>query len=587
MKCRVCGTEIGEQIYCPMCGAAVNPEQGTESEQQEVVQPDNSYKYQGIDTDATTVLTVNSIGNESEKENNNEEKCVISGEVELPKKSHKKLIIILSIIAGVLLIAGISIFCYFHYIYPNKITYLEKSIYFVSKGEIANEDGLKLDASYKSSKEGQLIQANYENDTFLYMGTDGKSIEKVTEEKNIKAEEEEQIVSIIADNAISKVYYWTERETNVYSLHCIGEKEPLKRHVTGVTGTVISQNGEYLAYSYKAEEDAYVVCEIVPSGEINQIATLESTARVIGVTDEGDVFCELQNKSNGNTEEGEEEELTYTIYCVQDKKSYGSNLAQIQYFGYYSELDSFVIKTADKAIYYVNTGEAGEERLIATNVDWFADISEPCKYECSCDREAVLAGGNPKTLRNTTPHYYYLKEDNLYSYDILNDSESKKVVGDFGEAYNIEIWNNELIFYMEGEKLYSCEKIEEEWQEAKLLAKECVSYQYSPEKKCTYYLADGTLYSYEDGKEQKISNKVKSFDLNLEDGILAYNTDTSLIISKKEEEEYAVKSDGQVLVIEDDVYYTDKEKTLYKLSGETGETEKVADMVETIMYIWK
>ena len=58
------------------------------------------------------------------KENSKEEKCVVTGEVEIPKKSHKKLIIILSIIAAVLMVTGIVVFCYFRYIYPNKITYI-------------------------------------------------------------------------------------------------------------------------------------------------------------------------------------------------------------------------------------------------------------------------------------------------------------------------------------------------------------------------------------------------------------------------------------------------------------------------------
>ena len=95
MKCRVCGTEIGEQIYCPMCGASANPQQEAEVEQQEQIGAEHSYQYQGIDADATTVLSVNNIVNEKEeKESNKEEKCVVSGEVEMPRKSHKKLILV-------------------------------------------------------------------------------------------------------------------------------------------------------------------------------------------------------------------------------------------------------------------------------------------------------------------------------------------------------------------------------------------------------------------------------------------------------------------------------------------------------------
>lgn len=588
MKCRVCGTKIGEQIYCPMCGASVNPQQETEVEQQEQMETEHSYKYQGIDADATTVLSVNHIVNEKEeKENNEEEKCVVSGEVEMPRKSHKKLILVLSIIVVVMLIAGSGVFCYLHYIYPNKITYMHKSVYFESEENMRSSEGLNLDVSSKNSDTRTLIKADYNKNIFLYAGTDGKSLERIGEEGNRSALEDKKIVSVIADEAISKVYYWTQEEENIYSLHCLGEEDTLKRYVTGVNGTVISQNGDYLAYSYRAEEDAYVVCEVMPSGEVNQIVTLETPARVLGVTEDGKVFCEQQNPSNGKNEEGEEPEVTYSIYCIQDKKNYGSDLSEVVYFGYYSNLASFVIQTADKSVYYVDTNEGGGERLIATNVDWLSDASEPCRYQQICDREVILGNGMPEALENTAPCYYYLKENSLYSYDILKDNESQKVAGNFGRAKNIEMWNHSLIFYLAGEKLYSCEKTGEGWQESKLLAKGCAGYQYSPEQECIYYLADETLYSYKDGKEEKISDKVMSFDLNQEEGVLAYSTDTSLVVCKKEEEEYAVKAKGQIFAVGQDVYYTDAKKVLHRLTGESGEIEEVADRIETIMYIWK
>lgn len=588
MKCRVCGTKIGEQIYCPMCGASANPQQETEVEQQEQMETEHSYKYQGIDADATTVLSVNHIVNEKEeKENNEEEKCVVSGEVEMPRKSHRKLILVLSIIVVVMLIAGSGVFCYLHYIYPNKITYMHKSVYFESEENMRSSEGLNLDVSSKNSDTRALIKADYNKNIFLYAGTDGKSLERIGEEGNRSALEDKKIVSVIADDAISKVYYWTQEEENIYSLHCLGEEDTLKRYVAGVNGTVISQNGDYLAYSYRAEEDAYVVCEVMPSGEVNQIVTLETPARVLGVTEDGKVFCEQQNPSNGKTEEGEEPEVTYSIYCIQDKKNYGSDLSEVVYFGYYSNLASFVIQTADKSVYYVDTNEGGEERLIATNVDWLSDASEPCRYQQICDREVILGNGMPEALKNTAPCYYYLKENSLYSYDILKDNESQKVAGNFGRAQNIEMWNHSLIFYLAGEKLYSCEKTGEGWQESKLLAKGCADYQYSPEQECIYYLADETLYSYKDGKEEKISDKVMSFDLNQEEGVLAYSTDTSLVVCKKEEEEYAVKAKGQIFAVGQDVYYTDAKKVLHRLTGESGEIEEVADRIETIMYIWK
>lgn len=587
MKCRVCGTEIGEQVYCPMCGASVNPQQETKTEQQGQIGAEYSYQYQGIDADATIVLSANSINEKEEKENSGEERCVVLGEVEVPRKSHKKLILVLSIAAVVMLITGIGIFCYLHYIYPNKITYMHKSIYFESKENMENSEGLKLDVSSKNSDARSLIGADYNKNIFLYAGTDGKSLEWIAEEGNVEVSEDRKIVSVIADDAISKVYYWTQEEENMYSLHCLGEEDTLKRYVTGVNGTVISQNGEYLAYSYRAEENAYVVCEVMPSGEVNQIVTLENPSRVLGVTNDGKVFCQQQNPSTGKTEEGEESESTYSIYCIQDKKNYGSDLSEVVYFGYYNNLESFVIQTADKSVYYMDTREEGTQRLIATNVDWFSDVSEPCKYQQVCDREVILGISKPKTLENTTPCYYYLKENSLYSYDILQDNESQKVAGNFGRAQNIEMWNQSLIFYLAGETLYSCEKTEEGWQEPKLLAKKCADYQYAPEQECIYYLADGTLYSYKDGKEEKISDKVKSFDLNQEEGLLAYSTDTSLVICKKDEEEYALKANGQIFVIGQDVYYKDTKNTLYRLSGETGETEKEADEIEAIKYIWK
>ena len=120
-----------------------------------------------------------------------------------------------------------------------------------------------------------------------------------------------------------------------------------------------------------------------------------------------------------------------------------------------------------------------------------------------------------------------------------------------------------------------------------MLAKKCAAYQYAPGKNCVYYLADGTLYSYADGKEEKISGGVKSFDLNAEEKTLAYNTDTSVIVRKKDEEEYAIKSQGQVFVIGKDVYYTDAKNTLYCLENETQETKEVAKEIERIKYIWK
>ena len=586
MKCRVCGTEIEGQIYCPMCGAAVNPEQGIEEEREEVP-TDAVYQYHGIDADATTVLAGNNIINESESEESSEEEsCVVSGEAELPRKSHKKLILVLGITVVVLLITGFSIFCYFHYIYPNKITYMGKSVYFETEEKIGNSEGLNIAVSDKN-RSRTLLQADYNKNVFLYMGTDGKRLEQIDERGKTKTSEEKKIVSVIADDNLSKVYYWTQEKENAYSLRCLGEKDVVKRYVTGVNGTVISQNGEYLAYSYKAEEDAYVVCMVMPSGEVNQIAALEHPARVLGVTEEGKVFCELQNPVNEKAEDEGKPEVTYTVYCVQDKKNYGSDLRQVEYFGYYSKLEAFVMQTADKSVYYIDMKNEGKEKLVATNVDWFTDISEACKYQQSCDREKILGGSKPGTLKNGQPCYYYLKENNLYRYNILEDNESQKVAAGFGRAREIELWNDELIFYLAGENLYSCEKSEEGWQEPKLLAKKCVEYQYVPKQKCVYYLADETLYSYQDGKEEKISDKVKSFDLNPEEGKAAYSTDTSIVIYQKEAEEYAVKSEGKIFLTENDVYYMDAQKMLYQLSVETGEIKETAGRVEEVRYIWK
>ena len=588
MKCRVCGNEIGKEIYCPMCGAAADPKKGKE-EIQEQTQEEYSYQYQGVDTDATTVLSVNKIENKKDenKENSKEEKCVVTGEVEIPKKSHKKLIIILSIIAAVLMVTGIVVFCYFRYIYPNKITYKEKTLYYAGAGMLGNSDDVEEKVPDTSDGSYALLQSEYENSKFLYMGTDGRTLELTGKKKSKKASEDKQIVSVVADESLNKVYYWTQEEENSYSLHCLGADDVVKRYVTGVNGTVISSEGDYLAYSYQADEENYVICEVMPSGEVNQIATTENPVRVIGVTDKGKVFCQQQNQKNQSSEDGEEVKLTYNIYCVQDKKSYGTEYAAITYFGYYKNLDAFVVQTEDKAVYFVDTTEEGKERLVATNVDWFTDASEPTKYEQSCDREVILGSNMVKTYENTSPCYYYLKENSLYSYNILEGKESCKVAANFGRAQKIQLWNQNLLFYLAGENLYSCEKIEKDWQEPKLLAKKCTAYQYAPGKNCVYYLADGTLYSYADGKEEKISGGVKSFDLNAEEKTLAYNTDTSVIVREKDEEEYAIKSQGQVFVIGKDVYYTDAKNTLYCLENETQETKKVAKQIEKIKYIWK
>lgn len=584
MKCRICGNEIEEQIYCPICGAPINAEQETQTEQG---QPDYTYKYQGIDADATTVLSANGIVNEKEKEENREETSVVSGEVEMPRKSHKKLLLILSVIAAVFILAGSGIFCYFHYIYPNKITYMQKSIYFMGEEQIKNSEDLKLDIADSKQEVFTLLQANYEKNVFLYTGADEKSLRRIDKKGNIEVTEDNKIVSVVADETLDKIYYWTQEDENAYTLHCLNEKTILKRYITGVNGTVISSNGEYLAYSYKAGEDAYVVCEVMPSGEVNQIATFEQPVRVLGVTEEGKVFCEQQNPVKGEGQEGEEQELTYTVCCIQDKKSYGGDWSKVLYFGYYSNLDAFVIQTADKSLYYVSTKEQGEERLIATNVDWFTDASESCKYMQSCDRVKVLGNSYAKLLKSAEPCYYYLKENSLYSYDLLKEKESQKVAENFGRAQNIELWSNNLIFYLAGGKLYSCEKSAESWQDAKLLSKNCIKYQYAPEQECVYYLAGQILYSYKNGKEEKIADKVKDFDLNLEDEVLAYNTDTSIVICGKEEEEYAVKSGTQVFAVGQDVYYLDTKNAICRLSGETGKTHKEADSADTIMYIWR
>lgn len=587
MKCRVCGNEIGKEIYCPMCGALADPKQ-EKDELQEQIQEEYSYQYQGVDTDATTVLSINKIENKSENmENNKEEKCVVSGEVELPKKSHKKLIIILSIIAAVLMVAGIIVFCYFHYIYPNRIVYKEKVLYYAGAGKLANSADVEERIPDTTEDVYALLQREYKSNRFLYMGTDGKSLELVGEGNSKKVSEDKTIVSVVADESMNKVYYWTQEEENAYSLHCLSENDVVKRYITGVNGTVISSKGNYLAYSYQADEENYVICEVMPSGEVNQIATMENPVRVLGVTEEGKVFCEQQNQKNESNEEGEEVKLTYSIYCVQDKKSYGTDFADITYFGYYENLESFVVQTEDKAVYYISTKEEGKIQLVATNVDRFTDASESSKYEQSCDRERILDGNLVKTYENTSPCYYYLKENSLYSYDILNGKESCKVAGNFGRAQSIQLWNDNLLFYLAGENLYSCEKAEEEWQEPKLLAKKCTTYQYAPEEECIYYLAGGTLYSYADGKEEKISDDVKSFDLNAKEEKLAYNTDTSLVVCGKKEEEYAIKSQGQVFVIGEDVYYRDAKNTLYCLENETQEIKEVAKEIEEINYIWK
>lgn len=587
MKCRICGNEIGKEIYCPMCGAPADSKQEQE-ELQEQVQEEYSYQYQGVDTDATTVLSINKIENKSEnEENSKEEKCVVSGEVELPKKSHKKLIIILSTVAAVLMVAGIIVFCYFRYIYPNKIVYKEKVLYYAGAGKLANSADVEERIPDTTDNDYVLLQCEYENNRFLYMKTDSKSLELVREKNSKKASEDQRIVSVVADESLNKVYYWTQEEKNAYSLHCLGENDVVKRYVTGVNGTVISSKGNYLAYSYQADAENYVICEVMPSGEVNQIAAMENPVRVLGVTEDGKVFCEQQNQKNESNEEEEEVKLTYSIYCVQDKKSYGTDFAAITYFGYYENLESFVVQTEDKAVYYISTKEDGKIQLVATNVDWFTDASESSKYEQSCDRERILDGNLVKTYENTSPCYYYLKENSLYSYDILNKKESSKVAGNFGRAQSVQLWNDNLLFYLAGENLYSCEKIEEEWQEPKLLAKKCMTYQYAPAEDCIYYLTDGTLYSYAEGKEEKISDNVKSFDLNAEEEKLAYNTDTSLVVVGKSEEEYAIKSQGQVFVIGEDVYYRDAENTLYCLENETQETKEAAKEIEEIKYIWK
>lgn len=110
MKCRICGNETGERLYCPMCGAAVNPNQ---EEQEAQTQSESVYHYQGIDADATTVLTIDHMVNEKkEKENNWERKCIVSPETEIDHKSHKIRFLVFGIIGIAAIAAGIAIMIY-------------------------------------------------------------------------------------------------------------------------------------------------------------------------------------------------------------------------------------------------------------------------------------------------------------------------------------------------------------------------------------------------------------------------------------------------------------------------------------------
>lgn len=602
MICKICGTDIREAAFCPMCGAKAGTT-ANENSHTENCSPEHRYKYRGIDADSTTVLT-NRAEQKAEKnqfENNksgnrddikkpsavqNADEFRVVTDTPVKENTSKKKKIIVGVFIGVLaLLIALAAVVYAWIVNRNPITYYTKTLYYQEDARISNINGNQVD--YASCDNAKIVKKDYANGRYLLEDSADNQMLLASKNGVTKIADSKGIQQILYGNQLNRFFYFTTEEEDTYSLYEVtddGEKE-ITAEVPDLLSSAISENGEYMAYSYCKDKASYVVSEVLPSGEVNQIADLDASIDIVYVSNEGKIFGSLlQEKKNDDDKE------SYLIYEVQEKQTRGTAYLGLQYFGYYEKLNSYVMEDADNNLYYVGMSDEGEEKLLASGVEWFMDISEPEEYENVCNKEVSVSPQRDTAMQTKAPVILYYKDKTLYCYDVLNSKESEKIADDVTDLNSIQVWNNNQILYLNHENLYKAVMESGKWAKSILIHKNCSEFQYMPSADSVVYLADKTLYSYENGKETLLADAVESFDLDAKNEALLYSTGSSLVYKKNmkaEKQEYHVASEGAVYLIDKTAYYTGIDGTFSKMILKTSDKEAIVKNPDEVTVIWR
>ena len=605
MICKICGTDIKNAVFCPMCGAKKGSEVNTEVD----VETSTCYpKYQGMDIDSTTVLTSEDmyhIHKDNQFENNKsgdrddikkdtsmqekkEFRVVDAKPMKKTKKDRKKIIIIVVSIAIAVVIA-LTILIYYFLLSKNNVVYNNKIIYYKEQAHIYNTDGLKID--YSAYVNAQPFKNDYENNICLLKDAGTNQVILASEKNVVKIGEPSTLQQLVYGNQLNKLFYFVSENTAEDGLfqYSNGAEKEIAKGITNLVSSGISEDGKYMAYSYRNGENSFVICEVLPSGEVNQIATLDTSASIIYVSNEGKIFCSLLQKKNSGNEK-EKEKDSYLIYQVQDKKTYGSAILGIKYFGYYSNLDAYILEDSESNLFYVDMKDNGKEKLLASGIGWFMDVSGGQKSQNSCNQQAVINGQINTTLQTKMPLIIYFKDNTLYWNDVSNGNESKKIVDNIQNIENLQIWNNNQIFYENNQNLYKTVFEKGEWQPPIMIHKNCSQFQYMTTDNALIYLSDNKLYVFSKGKENKISDNVVSFDTDSKNGNLLFSTKGSLFYLKnitKSGKEYHIASEGNVFLRDNTVYFTNINGGFNQMDLKTLEQKEIVKNPEDITVIWR
>lgn len=596
MICKICGADLKDAAFCPMCGAKAGTEVNNEKEKDVT---EYCYRNQGMDVDATTVLTSMSV--QKVKENNKsgnrddikedtlfqkkeEFRVVVDKPVKKEKKKKKKVIIVIAVISAFLIIV-LAVIGYYFLSYKNRIKYNAKTLYYQYQTEICNIDEMKVD--YSSYGNLKIIKSDYKNNKYLLKDKEKDQMILASEKNAMEIGTSKNMQQLLYGNQLDKLFYFTAEDTGMSNLYKVedDEEKEISKKISNLLSGSISENGSYMAYSYCNGEDSYVICEVLPSGEVNQIADLDSSANIVYVSDEGKVFCSVLQKKNN-----ENEKNTYLIYEVQEKKTYGSVFSGLKYFGYYQYLDAYVMEDTDGNLYYVNMKDTGAEKLLASGIGWFMDISEAQEYENSCNREVIVNEQAETTLQTKTPLILYYKDETLYWYDILNSEESKKITENVDELTNLQVWNENQIFYKSNGDLYKTVLQDGKWTRNILVHKNCSEFQYMIATNSLAYLTGNELYIYKNEKQELISDKVESFDINDKTGSLLYSSGSNLVYKKNinaKEKEYHIASEGNVYLIGKMAYYTGLDGEFNKIDLKTLDKTEIVKNPSNITVIWR
>lgn len=595
LKCIVCGNELGNSIYCQMCGADNGAIMGDARKSSDNMgssgdiyggNSDYAYKRSNIliseqqveDTsnsqsvpEGTIVLTYDEIVNMSqsgalvrENEKSKEVTNNIIPEYERPKsnkelkKETKELkksqqgyvnivpFVVTIVILGVLLIGVTALLIY--YVFFGRKEYIEimqevsASIYIDDK---ANQQILSCDGgTLKDLNNAEVVAQN--NESALFMGTSGNLVHRHIDGREndmgmvtdyFANDDLTTVVCLIANEEESGIDVWYDEV-----------RYNVENQLNSVNDVVMSDKNGYFAFFNEYETTYWEENERLEAGG-EYITVVHRDIYLVNGNGESKMIYSTEDNNiviNYVTNNGYvffTEENKNTTYIVKDgeEKSIGFDCENIIY---YEDIDQYIMIDGSGDLYYgVVSSRTNEAELIATNVDSMIDIGGNQMQDGYGNVGRWMSIYEGGYSYSDTPQIVYGKNENTYFIRPEYMKESVIISGSIDKITDIYSWNNEKVYFIMDDSfglITLTKRVESEeekdsfietWSEYRIVNKGIDGKFSILADGSLLYGKNGNLYGYGEDKQFLLRENIQNFCANDNSSGYMYVKDDALYYS--------------------------------------------------------